>query len=72
MSSTEKTEKAAEGRRGSIADNELVAAGLSSHDDAEVLGRGIHSDILTQRPLRKLTISQPSLDISKNYVAISP
>jgi len=46
MSSAEKTEKAAEDGLGAIAENELVAAGLSSHDDAAVLGKGTHFNFL--------------------------
>jgi len=41
MADTEKAEKELEQRRGSIAENELVQAGLSSADDAAVLGTWI-------------------------------
>jgi hypothetical protein len=38
MGEFEKRDSAGEHRRGSLASNELVAAGLSSEDDAAVLG----------------------------------
>lgn len=68
MGELEKTTSAGERRRGSLVSNELVATGLSSEDDAAVLGMRRMFNI--PRPWTKEP--QPSLDTSRNCDVTSP